>query len=117
MIVGVLGGVTSNHLVMIVNTPVPRPMVTIPVTVCDNPELLCAIAFTWFPLYTNHVVPELTSVPHEYISSRPEVVRGLKIIDAVTPVSIPATVTVLPVKVFTGILVRLAKANDHVVGV
>jgi len=51
---------------MIVNKPVPRPIVTYHVTVCAYHELLCAIAFTWFPLYTvNHVVHELVSVVPE----------------------------------------------------
>ena len=61
-----VGGVASDHLVMIVNTPVPSPMVTYPVTVCAYHELLCAMALTWYPLYTsNPVVPELTSVVPE----------------------------------------------------
>jgi hypothetical protein len=63
------------------------------------------------------VVPELTNVLHEYTSNRPELVLGVKVIEAKTPVSIPAIVTVLQVNMLTGILVRLAKANDHVVGV
>jgi len=37
--------------------------------------------------------------------------------DDKTPVSRPAIVIVLPVNVFKGTLVRLAKANDQVVGV
>ena len=41
---------------------------------------------------------------------------GSKLMDAKTPVSMPAIVTVLPVNVLTGTLVRLAKASDHVVG-
>ena len=53
----------------------------------------------------------------EYASNRPEVVIGSKVIEAETQVSMPATVTVLPVKVFNGMLLRLAKANDQVVGV
>jgi hypothetical protein len=42
---------------------------------------------------------------------------GSKVISANTPVSMPATVTVLSVKVSKGMLVRSAKANDQVVGV
>lgn len=37
--------------------------------------------------------------------------------EAETPVSIHETVTVLPVKISTGVLVKLVKVNDHVVGV
>jgi hypothetical protein len=44
-------------------------------------------------------------------------VIGSKIIDAKTPVSSPAIVVALQVKVLNGTLVRLAKANDPVVGV
>jgi hypothetical protein len=56
-------------------------------------------------------------VDPEYTSSHPDVVFGSKVTLADTPVSMPATVTVLPVKVSKGMLVRLAKANDQVVGV
>ncbi|HBB04307.1 TPA: hypothetical protein DCZ39_05450 [Patescibacteria group bacterium] len=43
---GVVGGVESDHLVVRVNIPVPRPIVTYQVTSCTNHELLFANAFT-----------------------------------------------------------------------
>ncbi|HBB04306.1 TPA: hypothetical protein DCZ39_05445 [Patescibacteria group bacterium] len=42
---------------------------------------------------------------------------GSKFSDAKTPVSSPATVVVLSIKVLNGMLVKLVKANDPVVGV
>jgi hypothetical protein len=44
-------------------------------------------------------------------------VVGAKVMDAITPVSIPPTVTVLQVNVFKGILVRLANAKEPVFGI
>ena len=46
MIVGVVGGVVSDHLLVILNVHEPKPIVIYPVTVCPYHELLCAIAFT-----------------------------------------------------------------------
>ena len=63
------------------------------------------------------VVHDPSNVVPEYTSNRPEVVTGKKIIEADTPVSIPAIVVELPVNIFTGMLVRFAKANEPVVGV
>jgi hypothetical protein len=115
---GVVGGIRSDHLFVIVNIPVPRPIVTYPVIVCPYHELLCATTFTWFPLTTfTPVVPMRSNVAPEYTSNRPEVVTGANVIDAKTPVSIPAIIVELPVNTLTGTLVRLAKANEPVVGV
>ena len=57
------------------------------------------------------------SVDHEYTYNHHDVPRGSKVIDANTPVSMPLTTTELPVRVFSGMLVRLAKANEPVSGV
>ena len=46
VITGVVGGVVSVHLVVSVNIPVHRPIITFHVIVCRYPELLCAIALT-----------------------------------------------------------------------
>ena len=44
--VGVVGGVESDHFVVMVNIPVPRPIVIYHVIVCVNHELLCPTALT-----------------------------------------------------------------------
>ena len=46
MIVGSVGAVVSDHLVIIVKRPVHRPIVIWPVTVCAYHEPLFAIALT-----------------------------------------------------------------------
>jgi hypothetical protein len=45
MIVGVVGGVVSDHLLVIVNVHEPKPTFTYQVIVCPYHELLCAMAF------------------------------------------------------------------------
>ena len=46
VIVGIVGAVESDHLVIIVKRPVHRPIVIYPVTVCAYHEPLFAIALT-----------------------------------------------------------------------
>ncbi|MEI6773409.1 MAG: hypothetical protein WCL18_00840 [bacterium] len=62
-------------------------------------------------------MPERIIVVPEYISNRPDVVMGSKVIEAKTPVSSHAIVVVLQVNVCKGTPIRLRKANDPVFGV
>ena len=78
--------------------------------------LLLTTTFTLFPLNTSPVVHEYKKLFPEYISNHPEVRGGRKLMLADTHVSIPLTVTVLPVYVFICTPEILRKLNDPVVG-